>query len=185
MADWTLEIIKREVYEEDPDLSYLGEYTDCPWYEGINGNKLRDTARIIDRFPGDGEEDAYYRRESRYFVATDQLGETNPKTGKPWARSTRRKYALQQYERMERYTNDDWSMVGLYVEAVVTSASGERLFSTQSSGLWNVENDSGSDYYESVWADEMAEITETLTEINEVKLTPEQIADAIKYADYR
>jgi len=168
MADWNLKIIKHEVIDDDwPDLSYLGEYAD-----NIPAGTDEDCVILLDA-----------DEEWRYFVANVPLDAVNAQTGKPYTRRTKQRYARQQYERMERYNDNDWSMAGLYVEAIVTNDNDDRLFSTRSSGLWNVENDSGKEYYESIWAEEMVEITERLAEITAITITPEQIAEAIKYAE--
>lgn len=177
MKTWHVEIIKREGEDPYPDLSYLGEYVE----DTLDLKYEDDPDCVIDRYPGH-EEWMGRTRECRYFVANVPLLSINRKTGKPYSRRTKQRWARRQYERMEAYNRGDWACVHLFVEAIISSEQDERLCWTRTGGLWGVESDSGSDYYESIWAEEMAEIRELLTGIMEFNLAPEEIEDAIQNA---
>jgi len=137
------------VLDEDPDLSFLGEYSSS-WQEGA-----------IDREElGDME-----RGELRYFIP----GQHVPHSPKNWSHVSAAEkakvvkqygslaaadeaYAMHDYERMERYNRGDWHMMGI----VVTILKGA-FKEVGNASLWGIESDSSAAYVEEVENDLMEE----------------------------
>lgn len=169
MKHWTLKITKHWVNDDEwPDLSHLGEYRD-----DIPAGTDWDFVILLD-----------LTEEYRYFVANVPLNEINDKTGKPYSRRTKQRWAKRQQERIDAFCRDVWNYVGLYAEAIVIPDDDSEVWSTRSGGLWQVESDSDKTYIESIWDEEIAVIREALTEVAQsFNLTPEQIEDAIQNAE--
>lgn len=81
-------------------------------------------------------------------------------------------FAPEGAERLAKY-GDTWSCVGLRVDAVIV-VNGV-LQTITSAGLWGIESDSGDGYFEQVWAEELAQLTDQLEELG---FTAEEISDA-------
>lgn len=65
--------------------------------------------------------------------------------------------------RMSRYEAGAWGFVGVRAKAVVTLPIGGNsviTYTLKSAGLWGVEDDSGEDYLNEVFADQAAELVE-------------------------
>lgn len=67
----------------------------------------------------------------------------------------------QDYRRMEDYNRQGWCMVGVYATAQVVIASGA-VQTIRSVGLWGIESDSGSDYFDEVEGYELSNLREQL-----------------------
>lgn len=128
--------IKREV-DTDPDLSFLGEYS----------NSAGDNA--IDREERGGRGHGEYR----YFNCA-MSGED---TGNPDSPE-------QDYKRAEAYNAQQWCMIGIWVEAEVI-LSGDTVQHIRSGGLWGIESDSGEDYFEEVQGEELSSLRDELEAI--------------------
>lgn len=162
----SVELVTR--YDESPDTSYLGEYTDtadidcivCATGEFWADVKRRE--RIIDRCEeladdADGERAEYWRakgeRLSRRWEDVNEVPAHNreyrffrPYAGgeevgsKDW-----RVYAQQDYRRMQGLSNGQWSYIGVIAEAEVTLSGSDVVQRITSGGLWGVESDCGDD----------------------------------------
>lgn len=62
-------------------------------------------------------------------------------------------------ERKEAFNGGEWFMVGIYAEALTDDGQ----VVDRSPGLWNIESDSGDDYFDQVAADERSNLAVTLT----------------------
>jgi hypothetical protein len=126
--------VRREV-DADPDLSYLGEYS----------NHASDNS--IDRVErGDAG-----RGEYRYFTPAM----TGAQTGNPDSPE-------HDYQRAEAYNRGAWCMVGVWAEAeVIVSGTVQRI---RSGGLWGIESDSDASYFEEVAREQLAELADILAE---------------------
>lgn len=103
--------------DTDPDLSWLGKYSDSPGVNAIKRNPGILEVWDYEYFnPGNGD----------YGLPRGKNGGVNAEA---------RKYAYQDYRRMERYNAGDWCMYGLVVTA---SRYGVEL---GEASLWGVESD--------------------------------------------
>jgi len=116
--------------DEDPDLSFLGKFTDV------------ESEHAIERFPDGGGD----LRVCRYFVP----GLTAEESGDPG--SPRR-----DCERMEAFVRGDWCMVGGWAQAEVVTPSGVS-HTVRSGGLWGIESDSGDGYYEETAREQLEDL---------------------------
>ena len=143
-------------WDECPDLSWLGEYTNTPGPGGIDRIATED----------------WGQREYRYF----QPGNHVPFNSKDWDHvseivkaETIRKYgslekasqayAMQDYKRMEAYRRGHWHMTGCYAEATVSYEIGQgsrRLETFSSGGLWGIESDASVEHKAETAKDELA-----------------------------
>jgi len=135
-------------YDECPDLSWLGEFTDKP-------NFYDNRFLIIDRkMRGDMQ-----RNEYRYFVCGTDMLEAQKwykKNGycKHQAYTLPRKHALEDYKRMTAYNNQEWFMLGIVVKAYHDEVE---------SSLWGIESDS-PEYHEEVIQDLIFDCNQQLPE---------------------
>lgn len=142
--------------DENPDTSFLGEYTDRPDEWVIvrkSGEYLAELGEDYE-LPPPG-------REFRFF--------------KPYAGGEKegtedyKKYGLQDYERMEGLSRGDWSFIGTRaVASVGISTDGGRSWTTQkihSGGIWGIESDSAADHIESEEKGQLAELADLLIEL--------------------
>lgn len=126
--------IKRE-QDTDPDLSYLGEYS----------NKPGPADRTIDR-----EEHGDMRlHEYCYFIAATAGDETgNPDS------------VEQDYQRMEAYNRGEWWMVSVYAVAEVSypiDGNSRRIERFKSGRFWGIESDS-DDYLAEVEQEQLDDL---------------------------
>lgn len=152
--------IKR-MYDESPDTSWLGEYSDTAKSEFTIDRQL---------------EDGFDSRQFRYFnpgsvEAFDPKASWMPSGCKAslrheYWRKTMRENARKDYERMESLTNGDFCFIGIRAEAEYSVGEPERPFyllqTLTSGGLWGIESDSGNDYLASVEKEELAELRNQL-----------------------
>ena len=119
--------------DDNPDLSWLGYYTDNP--------KSDEMSKAIDRQARGDVGSCEYR----YFVpamAGDETG--NPESPE------------QDYRRCEDYNRGDWYMLGVIAKAEILSPGGV-IQTVRSGGLWGIESDAG-DYFDEVEAEQLAEL---------------------------
>lgn len=122
----------REV-DDNPDLSYLGEY------ESVAGKNAIDRKER-----GDQERGQY-----RYCNITLSAEETgNPDS------------VEQDYERMEAYNRGGWCMMGVYAEAEISVIGVCQTI--RSGGLWGIESDSEDSYFSEVGAEELNDLRNQL-----------------------
>lgn len=127
--------------DEDPDTSWIGEYTNSPSPEafirvGEHAGKQVKELGEDDELPSRG-------REYLYFLPA----RTGEETGNPES-------PKQDFERMESLNVGQWCFVGIIAKAVVISAQGVTQ-TIRSGGLWGIESDSGKDYLGEVARDEL------------------------------
>ena len=72
-----------------------------------------------------------------------------------------RKYARQDYDRMESLNRGDWCFMGMRAEAEVQTGS-DVVQRITSGGLWGIESDSGKDHFESIAREELAQLKDEL-----------------------
>jgi predicted RND superfamily exporter protein len=74
----------------------------------------------------------------------------------------RSKYRSQDAERLANY-GTDWSMVGIRAVAIIEVNGIQQ--SIESPGLWGIEDDSGDDYFDEVYGEELSTLGEMLHEL--------------------
>jgi hypothetical protein len=133
--------IKRE-FDEDPDTSHLGEYTD----ELAEWNIVCSERAYVRNLPEDFECPPK-GREYRAF---------KPYAGgeKPGSKAYQ-KYGLQDFDRMQALVNGHWYYFGVYAVAEVRMPSGI-LQTIRSGGLWGIESDAGREVVDSTIKEELA-----------------------------
>lgn len=137
--------------DDNPDTSFLGEYTD-DLQEGVI---VRQHDEFFEKLP---EEDRYPDKGRNYRGFKPYAG--GEKIGTP----EYYKYGKQDYDRMESLNNGNWSFIGIYAKAEVSYDIGQgsrRLETLQSGGLWGIANDSG-DHLKEVEQEELAALKEHL-----------------------
>jgi len=90
-------------------------------------------------------------RGRRYRYFTPCAGGEKP-GGKYW-----RKYARQDYDRMEALSRGDWYFMGIVAEARITLPGSDVIQRITSGGLWGIESDCG-DYQREVEDDQLVEL---------------------------
>lgn len=124
----------REV-DTDPNLSFLGEYSNDASANSIDRQERGDMGR----------------HEYRYFTPAM----TGAETGNPDSPE-------QDYNRCEAYNRGDWWMLGIYAIAeVIVGGTIQRL---RSGGLWGIESDSDQAYLDEVGHEQLAELADILNE---------------------
>ncbi len=145
LIDWTdgkaiLEIgsytveIRQEYDDHNPDLSWLGEYSNKPGRDAIARRNVG-------------------RNEYSHWTPTISLGEHSQQLHRlgfskadAWLKAL--EYRERDYSRMERFCRGDWAMIGIIATARVGGME------CGGASLWGIESDSG-DYIDEV-ADELA-----------------------------
>jgi hypothetical protein len=190
-------ITTHRVADNDPDLSYLGEYSDSPGEHAIEvfGPEPGDTAAcaecgepitfVVSAWGHDtGSEVA--------DIATDQDHDAEPdadfeprsyQAGKyRYFNPANPEYARADFERMERYNNDGWGMVGVYAQANITVAG--IIQTVQSGGLWGIESDSDESYFTEIGKEELSQLVTVLEELGfERTAIDEACADVTNASD--
>jgi hypothetical protein len=143
--------------DDDPDLSWLGEYTE-KLTDGVIvrhfGKFYQDlTEEEIEEIPGRSN-------EYRGFIPAD----SGEKPDSP----NYKKYALENYSRMEDINNGNVGFYGISAEAKVLTqypGSDHWLINTLSSGgLWGIESDSDPSYFEEIEKEQLEELKDVLKE---------------------
>lgn len=134
-------IIVRFEYDNDADVSYLGEFSDTPEEGAINHHA---TDKWLGRsFRGQRYfNPPNYDDTIKYYLETEKV---SPEEAKAQADRT----AMVDYERLVDYYNDGWSMVGMIVTVYL---DGVRL---GDSSIWGVETDAGADYFKELFSDQL------------------------------
>ncbi len=134
--------------DEDPDLSYLGEYSNTP-----------DPRFCIDRKERGRQERGTYR----YFNPSKNYdGEGMDEL---------KKYTEQDYNRMEDYNRGGWCMEGVCAVAKVQLGS-TLIQKLESGGLWGIESDSDRSFFQEM---EEEQLDELRAELISVGFTPAEI----------
>ena len=138
--------------DTDPALDYLGEYSADPGPDD----------RTVDRKKRGDQR----RNEYRYFI------------------SETADYVEENYRRMERFQRGDLVSYGIRAKARVKAQITETWSSTQtlrSGGLWGIESDAGSEYFNEIASEELCELIDILEQFGveyDTPLEAEWAADA-------
>ncbi len=124
-------------FDEDPDTSYLGEYSNTPGPIAIDRKERGDMER----------------NEYQYFNPA-MSGE---ETGNPDSPE-------QDYQRMEALQKGNWHYLGIIAKAEVQLTS-DSVQTLHSGGLWGIESDSGKEHFKEVAAEELASLRTELDAI--------------------
>lgn len=143
--------------DDDPDLSWLGEYTD----QLKPGIIVRHYEKFYEDLSEEELEEIPERsREYRGF----KPGDTGEKPGD----ENYKKYALQNYSRMEDINNGNVGFIGISAEAKVLTqypGSDHWLINTlHSGGLYGIESDSDQSYFEEIEKEQLEELKDVLKE---------------------
>ena len=149
--------------DKNPDLSYLGEYTDDlrpgvwvrgadAWFEDLptKTNLLRTN------------------RESRGFLPYA--------CGKTPGTKLYRRYGKQAYRRMESYLQGNWHAIGIRASVDIPIAGTTQTL--RSNGTWGVESDRSRPYLQEVAREELSALQEILATLN-LALTDLEIETAL------
>lgn len=152
----TIDEVKIEwLTDESADLSFIGEYSDTAYDYSI----IR-VGEHAGKFVADLDEDDRLperSREYRYFNA--YAG------GEKEGTADFKKYALQDFERMESAERGNWQMEGCVAKATVSYSIGNgsrRLETLTSGGLWGIESDSDKKYLRTLEDEELADLADHL-----------------------
>ena len=149
----------KHMVDDNPDTSYLGEYTD-KYVSGTLGCIERQN-------PG--------RNEYKYFVPMNSYSQHRKDLQKMgYSRGNcdflARSYVYQDFRRFERLNRGDWFFMGIMVEATIkldiTGQGNYRLETFTSGGLWGIESDSGNDYIKEIESDELNDLKNHLKQFN-------------------
>lgn len=138
-------------FDNSPDTSCLGEYTD-DLQEGVI---VRQHDEFFEKLP---EEDRYPDKGRDYRAFKPYAGGEKVGTKEYY------EYGMQDYKRMESLNNGNWSYIGIYAKAEVSYDIGQgsrRIETLESSGLWGIESDSG-DYLKEVEKEQLEDLKEHL-----------------------
>jgi hypothetical protein len=199
-------------YDESPDTSTLGKYTtkDDDWNIDRKHNdfviKLRQRERIIEKL----QEQIDYADENpritpdvvtrlkkriekieRSFPSDSFLDRNAYEYFKPYAGGEKpgtadyKKYAWQDYKRMESLNNGNWQYIGIIAKAKILiplpSNPGSYQYQTISSGgIWGIESDSGEEYLQEEAA---AQIVDLFWQLEALGIGKRSIQYAIKKCD--
>lgn len=158
MAKKIFGITLRHEYDENPDTSMFGKFTDKletgvvvrrfgKFYEQLSEAQLAELAN------------APHGREFRGFKP--EAGGEKPGTPVFY------KYGVQEYERMEALARGDFAFIGIIADAEVGVDIGRDGWKTDhitSGGLWGIESDSDAAYIKEVEREQLVELAGYLRE---------------------
>jgi hypothetical protein len=137
-----LHIQVEQHWDESPDTSYIGEYTN-EWSEGVLCTLC-------------GLPECECVRDGRVYTYFKPYAGGEKPGSKHYA-----KYARQDWERMEALNRGDWAFIGIKAEAQVV-LSGDVVQTITSGGLWGIESNSSEEYLQEVRQEQLAELSEQL-----------------------
>lgn len=146
----------KHILDENPDTSFIGEYTD----DASDWCIVRQEGEFLAVL----EEQGVYQlpsrgRECRFFIP--YAGGEKPGT------ENYIKYGMQDYKRMERLNEGNWCFIGIVAIAEVQTSQDGKLWQSQkisSFGLWGIESDSDEEYIKSVQQEQLADLKTQLLE---------------------
>jgi hypothetical protein len=157
-------------HDEDPDVSWLGEYTD----DMEPGVIIREYDEFYEKIPTEMERDLDGKFIGKMEPEISRPGNTF-RGFKPYAGDETvgtkdyYKYGMQDYERMEGLNRGDWCIIGIKAEAVISYPTGNngdrRIERLTSGGLWGIESDSGG-YLQEVAQNELIDLKFHLENFN-------------------
>lgn len=130
-------------YDTDPDLSYIGEFSDTPEAGAIDHH---EQGRWLGRsWRGDRYfNPTNYSSALKYYQETEKLSEEEAK-----ARADRE--AMQDYNRLVGYYTDEWSMLTMVVTVYLNGVM------LGDSSLGGVDSDSGSAHFLEIYEEQLHE----------------------------
>ncbi len=141
--------------DDNSDLSDIGEYSD----EHSDYSIIR-IGEHAGKFVCDlDEEDSLPARSREYRYFNAYAG------GEKEGSADFKKYALQDFERMESAERGNWQMLGCTAVAEVSYSIGNgsrRLETLSSGGLWGIASDSDKAYLREVEGEELADLAQHL-----------------------
>lgn len=204
-------ITMHRVADTDPDLSYLGEYSDSPGEHAIDrrGAEPGDEACCKSCYwsirydePGGWhhihQDDEPYSETEEAEVEHDAEPDSdyrghgwdshtyryfNPiNTGEGCTDAERIEMQRADFERMEAYNNDGWGMVGVYAQAEIVVAG--TIQEVHSGGLYGIESDSDESYFAEIEKEELSALVTILEELGfERTAIDEACADVVDASD--
>jgi hypothetical protein len=159
----------KHIFDESPDTSFIGQYTDDPQPWNID----REQGEYIAILQKDEDYELPSKgREYRFF---------NPCAGgEEEGTENYQKYGKQDFKRMESLNNGKWEFIGIKAFAEVQTSqdgNGWLINSVSSGGLWGIESDSDKDYLKTVEQEQIAELKIVLKEFG---FSDKEINKAIK-----
>lgn len=184
--------IERQI-DEQPDTSFLGEYTNkrsdwvicrhCGEFIAI-AEKPNERAEEIENELSDLEDDTNCEADSR--EAKEKIAELKkeltglelhecPHTnrefnffqpyagGEPEGTEDYQKYGKRDFERMESLNNGNWYFIGIIAKAEILTTNGT-VQVVSSGGLWGIESDSGN-YLDEVGKEKLENLRPELTDL--------------------
>lgn len=132
-------IVVKFQYDEDADLSYMGEFSDAPDDGAIDhhekgewlGRSYRGPRYFIP---------AHYKDALNYYLEHEKLSEEE-------ARAKADRQVVADYERLVEYHQGHWSMLGMIVTVYL---DGVKL---GDASIWSVESDSGAVHFKELYDD--------------------------------
>jgi len=174
--------------DECPDFSFLGEYTESSdtWnvvvQTGEYVRKIEQRQELVDTLndwisdfrDNNADPDMIQRYRIRRKKIIDSGDMEHPSFNgshyryfKPYAGGEKpgtpeyKKYAMQDFERMEAHNNDHWCFIGIIATAEIVTENGT-IQRIHSGGLWGIESDSGEEELLSTAQDEIAALKDEL-----------------------
>lgn len=146
-----LSVKVKRMMDDDPDTSWMGEYTNDPGEWNIDRRSGKYICEMDDdeRIPERG-------REYRFFKPA--AGDEKPGT------EEYKSYGLQDFKRMESLCHGNVWFVGVRAEARVQLA-GDLVQTITSGGIWGIESDSGPEYFKEVEDEQLSELRDELRAI--------------------
>jgi hypothetical protein len=143
------------IYDDNPDSSYLGKYSD-QWQVGA-----------IKRYNAGWNEYKYFIPAISYKEHWKDLHKMGYSKGN--CDYLARSYNYQDYRRMERLNNGDWCYIGIRAKAEVSYpifGNSHRLEHFTSGGLYGIESDSDNSYIKEIEQEQLDDLKEHLKTFN-------------------
>lgn len=191
-------------YDESPDTSYIGEYTNS----ADNGVMVAETGEfysdvrrrlmIINKcweLSGDHAAEENLERAKYWYTKAERLekkwedlnnlGSDRRRCsffrpyagGEPVGSKDWREYAKQDWQRITAYNECRWCLVGVIAEAEITLGGSDVVQRITGGGLWGIESDSGDACFAEIDAHELAGLK---TELAALGFGGRAIAEAFK-----
>ncbi len=168
--------IKR-MFDEDPDTSHMGKYTDDADDWNIDRRHGEYVYNLTRPVVGCAACEDETREQDEPTACTDHEYDP-PRRGrefnffKPYAGGEKpgtddyQKYGKQDYERMESLNNGNWNYIGIRAEAKTHVKMGDswKIDTLTSGGLWGIESDSDKSYFKEVAEEELSQLRTILKE---------------------
>lgn len=166
----------KHMFDESPDTSWLGEYSNSPTGEFSIDRNHFDACPC--RWAFDSDEDdcdcnagEWDTREFRYFNPGSVESFKADASWIPASENDKKAYwfkamrenARKDYERMQALNSNDFCFIGISAEADYSVGGTPAPIQTiTSGGLWGIESDSDASYFAEVEREELAELRKQL-----------------------